>query len=173
MANPDLRNSRRREHAWQLRPKAAYTLVSQFLGLFRCDFCCVVLRISSRRGSSIPFLSQLRLCLLFGHTRKMLIPESLSLYAQGAGIRTARRAYEGVSSRDTYIRHWFCSMATHLLLPSAEAPAGKGGRGRVPSSTQRPSAYDAPGWHRRTRYNLLCLQWACDPAEEAVRALQR
>ena len=150
MATAGLHNSRRREHAWQLQPKAAYTLVSQFLGIFRCDFCCVVLRISSRRGSSIPFLSQLRLCLLFGHTRKMLIPESLSLYAQGAGIRTARRAYEGVSSRDTYIRHWFCSMATHLLLPSAEAPAGKAGAAefrRVRNNqapTMHPAGTDAP-----------------------------
>ena len=151
MATLGLRNSRRREqHAWQLQPKAAYTLVSQFLGIFRSNFCCVLLRFSDRGGSSIPFLSELHLCLLFRHTRKMLNPESLSLYAQGAGIRTARRAYEGVSSRDTYIRHWFCSMATHLLLPSAEAPAGKAGAAefrRVRNNqapTMHPAGTDAP-----------------------------
>jgi hypothetical protein len=60
-------------------------------------------------------------------------------------------------------------MVAHLLLLSAEAPAGKDVRGRVPSSAQRSSAYDAPGWHRRARYDLLCSQWTCDPAAEAVR----
>ena len=147
MATLGLRNSRRREqHAWQLQPKAAYTLVSQFLGIFRRNFCCVLLRFSDRGGSSIPFLSELHLCLLFRHTRKMLIPESLSLYAQGAGIRTARRAYEGVSSRDTYIRHWFCSMATHLLLPSAEAPAGKAGAAEFRRVRNDQAPDDAPSW---------------------------
>ena len=147
-----LQRSRRREqHACQRCPPAAHTLVSQFLGIFRRDFCCVLLRVSNRRASPIPFLCPLRLRLLFGIIDGLRKPESPSLYAQGAGIRTARRAYECISSRDNHSRHWFCSMVTHLLLPSAEAPAGKGGRGRVPSSTQRPSAYDAPGWHRHTR----------------------
>ena len=140
-----------------LLANVVFTLLSQFPGVFRREFCLLLLRFSDRRGSPPPFLCELRPCLVFGHSRKSSKPRSPSLYAQGAEIRTARRAHEYVSSWDTNNRHRFCSKLAHLLVASAEAPARKGRRGRVPSSTQRPSADDALGWQRRTRYDLLCL----------------
>ena len=151
-ANPDLQNSRRREQrACHLCPKAAHTLLSQFPGIFRRDSCCSLLRVADRRGSPIPLLLQLRLRLVFGHSRKSSKSRSPSLYAQGAEIRTARRADEDVSSWDTHSSHRFCEVVAHLLVASAEAPAGKGVLGRLPSSAQRTSAYGALGWHRCTR----------------------
>ena len=140
-----------------------------FVAIFAAFF------FASAIAAVVLFLSFVRCAFVFffGIIDGLRKPEAPSLYAQGAGIQTARRAQECVSSRDTYSSHWFGSRVSHLLVLSADAPGGKGARGRVPSSAQRSSAYDAPCWHRRTRYDLSCSQQTCDPAEEAVRALHR
>ena len=152
VASPGLHDSEHGDASvGALLANVVFTLLSQFPGVFRREFCLLLLRFSDRRGSPPPFLCELRPCLVLGHSRKSSKSRSPSLYAQGAEIRTARRAHEDVSLWDTHSGHRFCEVVAHLLVASAEAPAGKGVLGRLPSSAQRTSAYGALGWHRCTR----------------------